>query len=82
MMHQINLLMARLRGIPGNALHGNRFAHLIGSLWPFVWQAVLARAVLAQQTRDGRFADLPSVLLYLIGQVDTPEACQVLCRRK
>jgi hypothetical protein len=59
MMDQIDLFMSWLSGIPGNAFHGHLFSQLVGSLWPFARQTLLALTVLTQQACDGGFANLP-----------------------
>ncbi len=82
MMHQVNLEVARLSGVPGNAFHGHLFSHLVGSLWPFARQARLSASVLAQQTGNGGFADLTQLLHYLPAQAHTSEARQMLRRRE
>jgi len=82
MMHQVHLFMARFGRVPGNALHGHVFSHLVSSLWSFARQARLSASVLAQQACDSGFADLAQLLLYLAAQAHTPEARQMPCRRK
>jgi hypothetical protein len=82
MMHQVHLFMSRLSGVPGNAFHGHSFPDLVGSLWPFAWQALLALTVLAQEARDRGFADLSQLLLHLLGQAHTAEAGQMLGSRE
>src|SRR5207245_9959552 len=66
MMDQVNLYMARFASVPGNTFHGHLFSQLVRPLRSFARQALLATAVLAQQTRDGGFADLAQLLLHLL----------------
>src|SRR6516162_2624448 len=57
-LDQIDFKMTRLACVPRNTLHWHGLADLICALWPFLWEALLVAAILAQDPGHGRLANL------------------------